>query len=131
MIVTSRRFVLLLAAALLPSLTAGATVAHKDALAEFVAAGKSLIAVLDEVKDVKTAKAAQSNLQAAVVRFNAAKASLKQLKFDQTNPEHQAAVKTATQDMITISSQLNDDLKRIRRLPQVQNLLASTLAQLS
>jgi len=80
---------------------------------------------------VNTAQAAQSNLQAAVVRFNAAKASLKQLNFDQTNPEHQAAVKAVTQDLIAISSQLNDDLKRIRRLPQVQKLLASTLSQLS
>jgi len=131
MIVTSRRYVLILAAASVASVTPGATVAHKDALAEYVAAGKSLLAVLDGVKNVNTAQAAQSNLQAAVVRFNAAKASLKQLNFDQTNPEHQAAVKAVTQDLIAISSQLNDDLKRIRRLPQVQKLLASTLSQLS
>jgi hypothetical protein len=130
MTITLPRFVLLVAA-LLPSLAAGAPSPHQNALNEYVAAGKSLIAILDSVKDVDTAKAAQTNLLAAVARFNAAKAGLKKLKFEETNLEHQNAVKAATQDMTAITAKVSDHVNRVRRLPQVQKLLASTLAQLS
>jgi hypothetical protein len=130
MTITFNRFVLLLAA-LLPSLAAGApSPQHGNALTEYVAAGKSLHAVLDSVKDVDTATAAKDSLFAAVVRYNAAKASLRNLKFEENNPEHQNLIQAATQDMATISLQVNNDVQRIRTLPQVQKLLASTLKQL-
>ena len=125
------RFVLFLAAALVPSVAAAAPASVKDALAEYVAAGKSLVAVLDGIKDVNTAKAAQPNLSAALDRFNAAKSNLQKLKLDQANKEHQDAMKTMMGDVASVSSQLSAQTQRIQKLPQVMKLLQDTLAKLS
>jgi len=125
------RFVLFLAAALVPSVAAAAPASVKDALAEYVAAGKSLVAVLDGIKDVNTAKAAQPNLSAALDRFNAAKSNLQKLKLDQANKEHQDAMKTMMGDVASVSSQLSAQTQRIQELPQVMKLLQDTLAKLS
>ena len=125
------RFVLFLAAALVPSVAAAAPASVKDALAEYVAAGKSLVAVLDGIKDVNTAKAAQPNLSAAIDRFNAAKSNLQKLSLDQANKEHQDAMKTMMGDVASVSSQLSAQTQRIQKLPQVMKLLQDTLAKLS
>ena len=125
------RFVLFLAAALVPSVAAAAPASVKDALAEYVAAGKSLVAVLDGIKDVNTAKAAQPNLSAAIDRFNAAKSNLQKLNLDQANKEHQDAMKTMMGDVASVSSQLSAQTQRIQKLPQVMKLLQDTLAKLS
>lgn len=125
------RFVLFLAAALVPSVAAAAPASVKDALAEYVAAGKSLVAVLDGIKDVNTAKAAQPNLSAAIDRFNAAKSNLQKLSLDQANKEHQDALKTMMGDVASVSSQLSAQTQRIQKLPQVMKLLQDTLAKLS
>lgn len=125
------RFVLFLAAALVPSVAAAAPASVKDALAEYVAAGKSLVAVLDGIKDVNTAKAAQPNLSAALDRFNAAKSNLQKLSLDQANKEHQDAMKTMMGDVASVSSQLSAQTQRIQKLPQVMKLLQDTLAKLS
>jgi len=120
-----------LAAALVPSVAAAAPASVKDALAEYVAAGKSLVAVLDGIKDVNTAKAAQPNLSAAIDRFNAAKSNLQKLNLDQANKEHQDAMKTMMGDVASVSSQLSAQTQRIQELPQVMKLLQDTLAKLS
>ena len=125
------RFVLFLAAALVPSVAAAVPASVKDALAEYVAAGKSLVAVLDGIKDVNTAKAAQPNLSAALDRFNAAKSNLQKLSLDQANKEHQDAMKTMMGDVASVSSQLSAQTQRIQKLPQVMKLLQDTLAKLS
>jgi hypothetical protein len=125
------RFVLFLAAALVPSVAAAAPASVKDALAEYVAAGKSLVAVLDGIKDLNTAKAAQPNLSAAIDRFNAAKSNLQKLSLDQANKEHQDAMKTMMGDVASVSSQLSAQTQRIQKLPQVMKLLQDTLAKLS
>ena len=125
------RFVLFLAAALVPSVASAAPASVKDALAEYVAAGKSLVAVLDGIKDVNTAKAAQPNLSAAIDRFNAAKSNLQKLSLDQANKEHQDAMKTMMGDVASVSSQLSAQTQRIQKLPQVMKLLQDTLAKLS
>ena len=125
------RFVLFLAAALGPSVASAAPASVKDALAEYVAAGKSLVAVLDGIKDVNTAKAAQPNLSAAIDRFNAAKNNLQKLSLDQANKEHQDAIKTMMEDVASVSSQLSAQTQRIQKLPQVMKLLQDTLAKLS
>jgi len=125
------RFVLFLAAALVPSVAAAVPASVKDALAEYVAAGKSLVAVLDGIKDVNTAKAAQPNLSAALDRFNAAKSNLQKLSLDQANKEHQDAMKTMMGDVASVSSQLSAQTQRIQELPQVMKLLQDTLAKLS
>ena len=125
------RFVLFLAAELVPSVASAAPASVKDALAEYVAAGKSLVAVLDGIKDVNTAKAAQPNLSAAIDRFNAAKSNLQKLSLDQANKEHQDAMKTMMEDVASVSSQLSAQTQRIQKMPQVMKLLQDTLAKLS
>jgi hypothetical protein len=53
------------------------------------------------------------------------------VKFEQTNAEHLNLVKAASQDLTTITVQLNQDIKRIHTLPKVQKLLEGTLKQLT
>ena len=123
----TRHCFILIASAVISSLAAAST-PHENAIAEYVAAGNSLITVLTGIKDVNTAKAAQTNLQGAMVRFNAAKDALNKLNFDKSDPAHLAAVKNATTDLQGIGVRLSAEMARIRKLPQVRRTLQQTLA---
>jgi len=128
--ITRHRFILI-AAAVVSGLTAApAPSPQQNAINEYIAAGNALITVLTGIKDVNTAKAAQTNLLGAVVRFNAAKATLKKLTFDQSNPEHQTAINNATPNLGGIGAGISAQLARLRASPKVQQTLQQTLAML-
>src|SRR5437879_3459358 len=103
---TKNRISLFVIFALVMGAVAPAAVPHHGALAEYAAAGNALIKLLADVKDEATATTAQPFVATAVTRYNAARAALKKLTFDQANAEHKNAVEHAAKEIQDVSTRL-------------------------